>query len=98
MSYVFQITILLDGKAHVHSYRPSTIERALGAAHELVRDKQAEFVRVDRVLETHLGPANGDLLEKYSKEMEFYSCAFCPFEGMISKTRNFTRCPNCGSG
>lgn len=29
-------------------------------------------------------------------DLKKYSCGFCKFEGVVSETSDYTRCPNCG--
>lgn len=30
-------------------------------------------------------------------KMKEYSCGYCKFEGWVSETSDWTRCPNCGA-
>ncbi len=87
----FILTLVKDGAAKVHDYKPTTEKEANGVGNELVRDKVADFFRVDK----KVSEETKALLKKY--KMRAFSCGFCEFEGLVSETPDHTRCPNCGS-
>lgn len=47
-------------------------------------------------LENALSSALLDASAKETKLRE-YSCGYCKFDGLVSETSDYTRCPNCGA-
>lgn len=57
--------------------------------------REGEKLTAEDVEDALLGRAlKPDVKEVALKE---YSCGYCKFEGVVSETSDWTRCPNCGA-